>query len=93
MQVLLRDLASFSGLRDCNKLDFALVKLITKCGLWCIRAIQLLCAVRPLKDQHWMTCARLDDKQTISERGLAGSDWRSLSKLGGYPKRKTTPGS
>lgn len=52
MQVLLRDLASFSGLRDCNKLDFALVKLITKCGLWCIRIIRLLCAVRPLEDQH-----------------------------------------
>ena len=89
MKFLLADLASLSGLRDRQAMDFGLVKLMLHTHLWHFSSVRLLRAVGPPEGQRWLTLAKLAQDQTEPERDHVWLDLSSLPPLSQAPLRET----
>lgn len=88
MNKLLNDLANLSGLRDRQEMDFALVKMMVNSSQWRLGSTRLVRAVGPLGDQHWLTLASLDAKQSSPYRDQFWFDGSTLPKLSNFKKRE-----
>lgn len=88
MNLLLSDLAHLSGLRDRQAMDFALVTLMGRCGLWRFSTVRLLRAVGPPQDQHWLTLASLSQGQTEPACDHIWFDLTGLPRLDDCPQRE-----
>ena len=88
MNALLTGLASLSGLRDRQAMNFALVKLMLATPLWNFSSVKLLCAIGPLNDQHWLTLAGFGLGQTEPQHDHVWLDVSALPALGEHPQRE-----
>ena len=88
MNKLLNELANLSGLRDRHEMDFALVKMMVHSSQWHIGSTRLVRAVGPLDDQHWLTLAFLDTKQSSPYRDQFWFDGSTLPKLSDFKIRE-----
>ena len=88
MRELLAELAQLSCLRDRDKIDQALVKMISLSQHWRCGAVRLLAAVGTLDDQRWLTRCRKESPSAAPERDQVWSNWSRLPKLTDYPNRE-----
>lgn len=88
MNVLLTGLATLSGLRDRQAMDFTLVKLMLSTELWQFSSVKLLRAVGPLNDQHWLTLAQCTSSQAEPSHDQVWLDISALPALSDFPKRE-----
>ncbi len=88
MNQLLNDLASLSGMRDRQAMDFALVTLVRNARPWNLASVRLLRAVGPADKQRWLTLARLERNQTEPEHDQVWLSLEHLPLLGDYPSRE-----
>ncbi|MDD4943813.1 MAG: GGDEF domain-containing protein [Rhodoferax sp.] len=88
MNVLLAGLATLSGLRDRQAMDFTLVKLMLSTELWQFSSVKLLRAVGPLNDQHWLTLAQSTCSQAEPTHDQVWLDISALPTLSDFPKRE-----
>jgi diguanylate cyclase (GGDEF)-like protein len=88
MQKLLNTLAHLSGLRDREKMNFALVRLISNTELWPVSATRLVRAVGQPGSQHWFTLARLEHGATEPTGDRSWVDDAALPRLAEFPHRE-----
>lgn len=89
MNSLLVDIASLSGLRDRESINFGLVKLMLNTNLWHLSTVRLLRAVGPSDDQRWLTLANMTRSQMKPERDHIWLDLSHLPALSDFPLRET----
>lgn len=88
MKMLVEGLASMSGLRDREALDFAFVRLVANCASESIVLTSLLRVVGEDDDRRCLACARLDAQMAQPECDAVWMDWTALPKLADSPYRQ-----
>ena len=88
MQKLLDTLVRLSGLRDREKMNFALVQLTMKTELWPVTAARLLRAVGQPGQQRWFTLARMEAGASEPTCDRSWVDDAALPSLAEFPHRE-----
>ena len=86
MKHLVERLAYLSGLRDREKLDFALVLLVRDLSGNPQASVRLVRLAGVKSDQRWQLCAQLVPTCTEPERDRSWVDWESLPTVDAYPE-------
>jgi diguanylate cyclase (GGDEF)-like protein len=84
MNALVHSLATMSGLRDRDTLDFALVRLVLDCTEGAVRSAWLARVVGEGDERRCLTLARLAVGQSEPVRDVVWSDWSLLPRLSDY---------
>ena len=88
MQKLLDTLVRLSGLRDREKMNFALVQLSLETELWPVTAARLVRAVGQPGQQRWFTLARQEAGTTGPACDRSWVDEAALPRLAEFPHRE-----
>ncbi len=88
MQKLLDALVRISGLRDREKMNFALVQLTMETELWTVTAARLVRAVGQPGQQRWFTLARLEVGACEPVCDRSWVDNAALPSLAEFPHRE-----
>lgn len=88
MKTFADGLASMSGLRDRDALDFAFVRLVAGCASESIVSTSLMRVVGEGDDQRCLVRARLDAQMMQPQRDAAWMDWTLLPHLAEFPHRQ-----
>ncbi|OYU46078.1 MAG: GGDEF domain-containing protein [Burkholderiales bacterium PBB4] len=86
MKNLVERLAYLSGLRDREKLDFALVLLVRALSGDTQASVRLVRLAGIKSDQRWLMCAQLSPACAEPERDKSWVDWESLPTQDAYPE-------
>jgi len=88
MNVLVQSLATMSGLRDRDALDFALVRLVLESSKGAIASARLIRVVGEGSEQRCLTRARLASRHAEAERDAVWIDWNLLPYLSDFAPRQ-----